>query len=78
MKSVDVCDFGQVACCDNLLGLAPGPEPFFLGFAEYFEPMVRGLETKAGYERGKSIFAAPYDWRYGGGESRIRNYHLRQ
>ena len=66
MKSVDVSDFGQVACCDNLLGPESG-----LGFAEYFEPMVSGLETKAGYKRGKNIFAAPYDWRYGGGESRL-------
>ena len=72
MKSVDVSDFGQVACCNNLLGLGPGPEPRFLRFAEYFEPMVSGLETKAGYKRGQNIFAAPYDWRYGGGESRLK------
>ena len=70
-KSVDVSDFGQVACCNNLLGLGPGLEPLVPGFAEYFEPMVRGLETDAGYKRGKNIFAAPYDWRYGGGESRL-------
>ena len=73
MKSVEVSNFGQVACCDNLLGRGPGSE---LGFAEYFEPMVKGLEKKAGYKRGKNIFAAPYDWRYGGGKWRIRNYQL--
>ena len=74
MKSVDVSNFGEVACCNNLLGFGPGYEPTIIGWAEYFEPMVRGLETDAGYERGKNIFGAPYDWRYGGGESRMRCY----
>ena len=33
--------------------------PLFNGFVDYF--------VKRGYERGKSIRAAPYDWRLGPG-----------
>lgn len=69
-KSVDVSAFGNVVCCTNMLGPEHGLLPDYDHALEYFEPMVSALETKAGYERDQNIFAGPYDWRYGGGESR--------
>ena len=71
MKSVDVSAFGKVVCCTNILGPRHGTRPYLGPLMEYFEPLVSALETKAGYKRDQNIFAAPYDWRYGGGESRI-------
>ena len=49
--------FGNTSCVENLDPTAP-----FLSKTSYFDLLVDHF-VELGYERGKSIRAAPYDWR---------------
>lgn len=64
--TVEVPGFGDTETVERLSGsFITGPLlGYFDGFVDYF--------VKRGYERGKSIRAAPYDWRLGPGKSIIQ------
>ena len=52
-----VPDFGNTTAIEWL-------DPYLHGPASYFYPFVDSLCRLLGYERGKSLRAAPYDFRY--------------
>ena len=56
--TVSVPGFGDTYSVERLSG-GLITFPYFNGFVDYF--------VKRGYERGRSIRAAPYDWRLGPG-----------
>jgi hypothetical protein len=57
--SVSAPDFGGI---DALTGT--GPRIFGTRFPPYFRKIIEGLQSQ-GYAVGKTLFGAPYDWRYG-------------
>ena len=51
--------FGQTSTVEYLDPATP-----LLTFTQYFHDLVEHFVSKHGYVRGKTIVAAPYDWRY--------------
>jgi lysophospholipase-3 len=57
---IKVPGFGGTETVEQLSQTGLTDLPYFKDLVKYF--------VDRGYERGKSIRAAPYDWRYGPGE----------
>ena len=62
--------FGQTETIEELSQTGLNDFPYFKDMVKYF--------VDRGYERGKSIRGAPYDWRYGPGEMPVldKNFFL--
>lgn len=56
IRPVDFGGVGGIGCLD----------PQFCGISSYFNPLIKALETRAGYVVNETLFGAPYDFRLAG------------